>query len=95
VHVSGNIVIVNKFVFYLVVNIVRNINIYFLKLLYIEMAMYQCIIFHHALCYIININPMVHMYILCKERWGNFHNDHMDRSFINKHLNVCLLYYNC
>jgi hypothetical protein len=100
VHVNENMVIVSKIVFYLVVNIVRNINKFLRNLLYIEMAMYQCIIFHHALChhalcYIININPMVHMYILCKEGWGNFHNDYMDRSFINKHLNVCLLYYNC
>ncbi len=33
-------------------------------------------------------------YVLCKEGWGNFQNDYMDKSYIDKHLNVCLLYYN-
>jgi hypothetical protein len=69
--VTKNKVIVNKFVFYLRVNISRiSDNICFM-LLCIEMAMYQNIIFyralcHHASCYIININPMVHMYCVSK-----------------------------
>ncbi len=49
------------------------------------MTMYQCIIFHHALChhascYIININPMVHIYCV-REGWGNLQNDYMDKKF--------------
>jgi hypothetical protein len=69
-----------------------------ITLLCIEMAMYQCIIFHHALChhascYIININPMVHMY--CVRKGGeNFKTTTCIKNFIDEHLNVCLLYYN-
>jgi len=61
------------------------------------MAIYQCIIFHHALfhhasCYIININPMVHMY--CVKKGGEiFKMTICIKNFINEHLNVCLLYY--
>ncbi len=58
------------------------------------MTMYQCIIFHHASCYIININPMVHIY--CVRKGGEiFKITTWTKSFIDKHLNVCLLYYNC
>jgi len=67
VHVSENMVIVNKIIFCIAIKIPRNIDNFF-TLLCIEMAMYQCVIFHHALChyascYIIDINPMVHIYI--------------------------------
>jgi hypothetical protein len=71
VHVNEKRVIVSKIVFYLAINISNNIDNFVFTLLCIEMAMDQCIIFHHALChhascYIININLMVHMYCVRK-----------------------------
>jgi hypothetical protein len=71
VHVSEIRVIVSKIFLYLVVNIPGSIGTFYFILLHIKMVMYQCIIFHHALChhascYIININPMVHMYCVKK-----------------------------
>ncbi len=56
--------LVNKIVFNLAINIARSSGNFCFTLLCIGMAMYQCIIFHHALCHIININPMAHMYCL-------------------------------
>jgi hypothetical protein len=78
--------------------------IIFFILLHMEMAMYQCIISHHALChhilyyyascYIININLMVHMF--CVKKGGvRFNMITWIKNFIDKYLNVCLLYYNC
>jgi hypothetical protein len=50
VHMSENTVIFNKF-FNLIVNIVDSSDNFCFILLCNEMAMYQCIIFHHALCH--------------------------------------------
>ncbi len=70
-------------------------------MLCMEMATYQCIIFHHALChhilyyhascYIININLMVYMF--CVKKGGvRFNMTTWIKNFIDKDLNVCLLY---
>ncbi len=96
-HVSENKVIVNKIVFHLAINIPRNID-NFLK--FCCVSKWQCInapysimqLCHYASFYIIDINPMVHTYVLCKERWGKLQNDYMHKKhFIDEHLNVCIL----
>jgi hypothetical protein len=84
VHVIDNKVIISKIINYLIVNIVGNNDYFCFTLLCVKMAMSQCIIFHHALyyhasCYVININPMVHMY--CVNKGGNFFQyDYMDKT---------------
>ncbi len=98
-HVSENRIIVSKIIFLFSNKYSKEYWQKKITLLCIEMAMYQCIIFHHALChhascYIININPMVHMY--CVRKGGeNFKTIICIKNFIDEHLNVCLLYYNC
>ncbi len=85
-HGSENNIIVSKDILNLTINISRSTDFIYLSLC-IEMAMPQCIIFHHALshhasCYIININPMVHMY--CVRKGGeNFKMIRCIKSFIN------------
>jgi len=99
VQVSGNRVIVSKIFFHLIVNIAGSSDNFCFILLWIEMAMYQCIIFHdalchHASCYIINIYPIVATYSV-RKGGEIFKLTTWIRSFIDKHLNFCSLYYNC
>ncbi len=75
-HVSENRVIVSKIISYKAINISGSTGEKKFVLLCIEMVMYQCIIFHHAVChhascYIINLNPRVHMYCV-RKRGENF-----------------------
>jgi hypothetical protein len=94
VHVSENTVIVSKIIFYQAENIPESTGKCFFTLLCIKMVMvmYQCIIFHHALCHhtscnIININPMVHMY--CVRKGGeNFKMTTCIKNFTDEHLNL-------
>ncbi len=57
------------------------------------MAMDQCIIFHHALCQhaslLYNQHKSYGTYVLCKEGWGKFQNDYMDK--ILSYFQVCEL----
>jgi len=73
-HVNENRVNCQKNHFYLTINIGGSIDLFFI-LLFIEMAMYQWIIFHHALCH---QHKFYATYVLCKEKWHFFQNDYMD-----------------
>jgi hypothetical protein len=69
VYESKNNDIVSNKIFYLTINnIVDHIDYFCFIFLCIKITMYQCVIFYHALCYVIIINLMVHM--LCVSRDG-------------------------
>ncbi len=79
-HVSENMVIVSKIIFYLTINISSNIDKFSFILLCIEMAMDQCIMLYHQ-------HKSYGTYVLCMEGWGKFQNDYMDK--ILSYFQVC------
>jgi hypothetical protein len=79
-------VIVSKTVFYLAINILNSIDNFVFTLLCIEngnASMYHipsCIMLYHQ-------HISYGTYVLCKEGWGKFQNDYMDK--ILSYFQVC------